>query len=443
MAWTAPRTWIVGEIVTAAQLNTHLRDNMNATAVAMSTSAGDMTYATGANALTRLPIGSAGALLRSTGTQPVWVTSINVDGATSAVGIGATAMVSTGLIVNTSDLSGTTQFGIQVLPAFTSSATNSGIALNVQLRTAAVSFTMANGYGAYVHTGSKGAGSTITTTYGVFIQAQTSGSTNNYGLYVEAPSGGSSNNEAIRLDGTLNFSGDVRLIRSAVNQLTLDNGDTFVLGSDSTSALRFGITANLYMGYEDASTLAISGNTQNIHLDSGGTATVRVDCSANNQARVSFEEDGVFRYRVGYNGTANLFFINSTDTNGAGADADVIQILDGQLTVDGNSTFDANAFDWVCATCGRHAEKRFRCCGPVSWHDDVELMTRAVLPWRDNPAIDQMEKLGLMRRHEDQLFISMNRIPFFLMSGMGQMYGRMQIMAERIQVLEAQLGRRG
>lgn len=29
MAWTTPRTWVVGEIVTAAQMNTHLRDNLN------------------------------------------------------------------------------------------------------------------------------------------------------------------------------------------------------------------------------------------------------------------------------------------------------------------------------------------------------------------------------------------------------------------------------
>jgi hypothetical protein len=27
MAWTAPRTWVTSEVVTAAQLNTHLRDN--------------------------------------------------------------------------------------------------------------------------------------------------------------------------------------------------------------------------------------------------------------------------------------------------------------------------------------------------------------------------------------------------------------------------------
>lgn len=28
MSWTTPRTWVVGEVVTAALLNTHLRDNM-------------------------------------------------------------------------------------------------------------------------------------------------------------------------------------------------------------------------------------------------------------------------------------------------------------------------------------------------------------------------------------------------------------------------------
>lgn len=30
MAWTAPRTWVSGEIVTAANMNTHVRDNMKA-----------------------------------------------------------------------------------------------------------------------------------------------------------------------------------------------------------------------------------------------------------------------------------------------------------------------------------------------------------------------------------------------------------------------------
>jgi len=30
MAWIAPRTWVAGETVTAALMNTHLRDNLNA-----------------------------------------------------------------------------------------------------------------------------------------------------------------------------------------------------------------------------------------------------------------------------------------------------------------------------------------------------------------------------------------------------------------------------
>jgi hypothetical protein len=30
MAWTDPRTWVAGETVTAAQLNTHVRDNLKA-----------------------------------------------------------------------------------------------------------------------------------------------------------------------------------------------------------------------------------------------------------------------------------------------------------------------------------------------------------------------------------------------------------------------------
>ena len=29
MAWTAPRTWVTGELVTAAMMNTHVRDNLD------------------------------------------------------------------------------------------------------------------------------------------------------------------------------------------------------------------------------------------------------------------------------------------------------------------------------------------------------------------------------------------------------------------------------
>jgi hypothetical protein len=72
MAWTAPRTWVAAEIVTAALMNTHLRDNMLETAPAIVTTAGDIVYADAANSLVRLGVGSGGTFLRSTGTAPEW-----------------------------------------------------------------------------------------------------------------------------------------------------------------------------------------------------------------------------------------------------------------------------------------------------------------------------------------------------------------------------------
>ena len=73
MAWTAPRTWVTGETVTAALMNAQVRDNLLETSTAVVTTAGDLVYADAANSMgTRLAIGSAGTRLVSTGTAPVW-----------------------------------------------------------------------------------------------------------------------------------------------------------------------------------------------------------------------------------------------------------------------------------------------------------------------------------------------------------------------------------
>lgn len=76
MAWTAPRTWVAAEVVTAAILNQHVRDNLLMTAPAVVTAAGDLAYGTAANALGRLGIGGANSLLQSSGTAPQWATSL-------------------------------------------------------------------------------------------------------------------------------------------------------------------------------------------------------------------------------------------------------------------------------------------------------------------------------------------------------------------------------
>lgn len=51
MAWTAPRTWVPNETLTAALLNTHLRDNFNELDVAKITGYGDYIVSTAANAV--------------------------------------------------------------------------------------------------------------------------------------------------------------------------------------------------------------------------------------------------------------------------------------------------------------------------------------------------------------------------------------------------------
>lgn len=58
MSWTSPRTWVANEVVTASLMNTHVRDNLLETAPAKVSAAGDILYATGANAIARLGSGS-------------------------------------------------------------------------------------------------------------------------------------------------------------------------------------------------------------------------------------------------------------------------------------------------------------------------------------------------------------------------------------------------
>ncbi len=72
MAWTTPKTFTAGNVLTAADLNTHLRDNLNETSAAQVTTAGDITHADAANSMVRLGIGGAGAVLTSDGNTPTW-----------------------------------------------------------------------------------------------------------------------------------------------------------------------------------------------------------------------------------------------------------------------------------------------------------------------------------------------------------------------------------
>lgn len=78
MPWTSVFTFVTGQVLSALELNVYLRDNLNTTAPALVTTGGDLIYATGANTLSRLGIGTAFQALRvnSSAVAPEWASPI-------------------------------------------------------------------------------------------------------------------------------------------------------------------------------------------------------------------------------------------------------------------------------------------------------------------------------------------------------------------------------
>ena len=93
MAWTTPRCWTTGEVVTAALLNAQIKGNMDLTAPAKLTSAGDMLYATGANAPARLGKGTNGNILHQASCAPAWTACPSIAGITLSGALDANGTV--------------------------------------------------------------------------------------------------------------------------------------------------------------------------------------------------------------------------------------------------------------------------------------------------------------------------------------------------------------
>jgi len=110
MAWTTPKTWTSGYVVLAADLNTHLRDNLNVTAPAVMTTAGDIIYASGANTPARLAKSTTSTqYLANTGTSnvPAWNEVALATGVSGTLpvgngGTGATTFTANGILVGNS-----------------------------------------------------------------------------------------------------------------------------------------------------------------------------------------------------------------------------------------------------------------------------------------------------------------------------------------------------
>jgi len=107
MAWTTPRTWASGYVVLAADLNTHLRDNLNVTAPAVMTTAGDIIYASGSNTPARLAKDTNSTRsLTNTGSSniPAWAQVALATGVSGTLpvgngGTGATTLTANGALI--------------------------------------------------------------------------------------------------------------------------------------------------------------------------------------------------------------------------------------------------------------------------------------------------------------------------------------------------------
>ena len=107
MAWTTPRTWTTGEVVTAALLNAQIKGNMDLSAPAIMTTAGDIIYASGANTPARLAKDTnATRVLTNTGTSnvPAWAQVTLTSGVTGTLpvgngGTGATTLTDGGVLI--------------------------------------------------------------------------------------------------------------------------------------------------------------------------------------------------------------------------------------------------------------------------------------------------------------------------------------------------------
>lgn len=109
-------------------------------------------------------------------------------GVTGSLGVGAAAVTDKQIYARSSTLSSAIQTGIYSYPVGNSSATTSVRAFFGKLQTSAAAFTVGEASAFYADDLTKGAGSTVTSQYGLFVADQTQGASN-YGIRNSVTSG--------------------------------------------------------------------------------------------------------------------------------------------------------------------------------------------------------------------------------------------------------------
>ena len=209
----------------------------------------------------------------------------------STFGAGGGPLTNAGLAIQNSNLTSVAQYGVASYATFNSLATTSGTGVYTQFATAAASFTMANGYGLVIAVPSLGAGSVVTTLYGLFIGNQTGGGTNyaiftNLGLVrfgdtTDATTGGA---------GSLTTSGGIYAAKQIISGgnntvspttgtnaaffIASNTGGTTNFGRDNSTGSNFGTAYATALWSTGAyPMLFATNNTLALTLDSSQNAT--------------------------------------------------------------------------------------------------------------------------------------------------------------------------
>ena len=230
----------------------------------------DNTYDIGASGATRPRNLYLGGLLTMGGALTVNGNATLGDATTDAVTVsgymglgGSAANSSIGLNAGPTALTGTNQIGAQFFPTGTSAATASVRGVYARGDTAAASFTCGFSSAFYAADPTKGAGSTITNLYGLYIADQTVG-TNNYGLISLVSSG--TNKFNIYASGTADnyFAGNVGI----------NTTDTTITGGVVGASSRFVVSgsAGRTQLANTGNEIAFSRNSANYISANGGTS---------------------------------------------------------------------------------------------------------------------------------------------------------------------------
>jgi hypothetical protein len=129
VAWTSPMTFSSGAVLTAAQLNTYLRDNSNETAPAKATGAGGLIVTTAANAIVQRTPTSATVATSQTTTSTSYG-DLATAGPSVTVTTGAQAIVFVTASMSNNVAANTTRADFVVSGATTRAASDATALIN-------------------------------------------------------------------------------------------------------------------------------------------------------------------------------------------------------------------------------------------------------------------------------------------------------------------------